>query len=68
MCQEPNPDAHLRYKGVLERYRMMYPALKPVFRQQARLFFGCDLVVVSSCDFVMIFVMILVIVSVMILS
>ncbi|CAN0118167.1 unnamed protein product, partial [Ectocarpus fasciculatus] len=30
----PNPEAHAKYKRVLERYRAVYPALKPVFRNQ----------------------------------
>ncbi|CAM9282723.1 unnamed protein product, partial [Ectocarpus sp. 4 AP-2014] len=30
----PNPEAHAKYKRVLERYRVVYPALKPVFRDQ----------------------------------
>lgn len=29
----PNPEAHLQYKKLLERYRMVYPALKPLFHQ-----------------------------------
>ncbi|CAM9243226.1 unnamed protein product [Scytosiphon promiscuus] len=30
----PNPEAHLKYKQLLERYRALYPALKPLFHDQ----------------------------------
>eukprot|EP00903_Cladosiphon_okamuranus_P006596 g6443.t1 len=30
----PNPEAHLHYKQLLERYRTVYPALKPLFRDK----------------------------------
>lgn len=32
--QVPNPDAHLQYKQLLERYRAVYPALKPLFHDK----------------------------------
>ena len=33
--QTPNPKAHLRYKQLLERYRTVYPALRPLFHNKA---------------------------------
>ena len=39
-CQQvPNPEAHLQYKQLLERYRAVYPALKPLFHGKVREFF-----------------------------
>lgn len=32
--QTPNPEAHLQYKQLLERYRAVYPALKPLFHEK----------------------------------
>lgn len=51
-CQQvPNPEAHLQYKQLLERYRAVYPALKPLFHGKVREFFVFFVVCVLSITF-----------------
>lgn len=35
-CQLPNPNAHAEYAKLLDRYRLVYPALKPLFHNKVR--------------------------------